>query len=698
MARKPTYAQLAEKVSALEKEIIRCRRIEVQFLESEARLGSILDNTTAVIYVKDTDGRYLLINKQYEQLFHKTRDEMIGKTDHEVFPKEAADIFHANDRVCLKQNECVEFEERVPHDQGVNNYISLKFPLHNIDGDVYAVCGISTDITERKKAEELLKKAYAELEDRVQERTNALESANVKLKKEIEERLQAEKALRASERKFRKIFENLKDVYFETTLGGKIITASPSGAEFSGYSIEALIGSSVDMLYHNPGDREGLLKQLSANGKVREYEMLFKKKDGTTYDVSINADLFFDEQGNPKGMTGTIRDITLQKRYKEKVQRMKKMESLGLMAGGIAHDLNNILSGIVSYPDLILLELPQDSPLRRSIQVIKDSGQRAADVVSDLLTMAKGIATGKDVSNLNTIVDEFLGSAEFKTIIRDYPFVVLEKQLSPDLLNVRCSSPHMKKILMNLVLNAAEAIAAEGKIIIRTTNHYLEKQLRGYDDIQSGEYVLLSVSDTGSGIPSDAINRIFEPFYTKKVMGRSGTGLGLAVVWNAVADHDGYIDVRSNNPGAVFDLYFPADREAVALPHEAIDIKDVMGNGERILVVDDEPAQLDIACSLLTRAGYHVDAVDSGEKAVDYLETQSPDLVILDMIMAPGINGRQTYERMIKIQPGIKAILVSGYAQSEDVRRAQQSGAGQFVKKPYTLRNIAVSLKSELSC
>ncbi|MFC1524731.1 nitrogen regulation protein NR(II) [Thermodesulfobacteriota bacterium] len=351
---------------------------------------------------------------------------------------------------------------------------------------------------------------------------------NEQLNQEIRERKQAEEALQKSGEKFRSIIENLVDVYFETTLDGIIKNISPSIENYSGYSVAELIGSKVDMLYHNPEDREGLLNELRDKGNVRGFELLFKKKNGEFYEISVNADIICNEDAQPIGMTGTIRDITQQKKLKDQLQRSKKMESLGLMASGIAHDLNNILSGVVGYPDLLLLQLPEDSPLRKSVETIKDSGQRAADVVSDLLTIAKGAASVKLILTLNSIVEEYLISPEHKRLEQDHPGVAFENDLDAELLNISCSSPHMKKILMNLVLNAYEAIDGQGKVCIKTANRYLEEPLRGYEDVQAGEYVLLTVTDTGSGISRDDIEMIFEPFFSKKVLGRSGTGLGLA--------------------------------------------------------------------------------------------------------------------------------------------------------------------------
>jgi CheY-like chemotaxis protein len=220
--------------------------------------------------------------------------------------------------------------------------------------------------------------------------------------------------------------------------------------------------------------------------------------------------------------------------------------------------------------------------------------------------------------------------------------------------------------------------------------------LKGYDDVKVGEYAVLTVADSGPGILSDDLERIFEPFYTKKVMGRSGTGLGLTVVWNVMQDHNGYIHVSADESGSAFELYFPVTREEIWKKDTAWSVEDCMGDGETILVVDDVENQRDICCKMLEIIGYKPFSVSSGESAVDYLKDHSVDLVLLDMIMDPGINGRETYERIIKIHPGQKAVIVSGFAATNDVLEAQRLGAGRYLKKPVQIDKLGMAIKETL--
>ncbi len=384
-------------------------------------------------------------------------------------------------------------------------------------------------------------------------------------------------------------------------------------------------------------------------------------------------------------------------RLETSLQRAQKMEAIGTLAGGVAHDLNNILSGIVSYPELLLLDMPHDSPLRKPILTIQESGEKAATIVQDLLTLARrGVAT-TEIVNLNKIVNDYLTSPEYEKLKSYHSDVRVETNLEKNSLNISGSPVHLSKTVMNLVSNATEAIFGHGKVIISTENRYIDNPISGYDKVEEGDYATLMVSDTGVGISSEDIERIFEPFYTKKVMGRSGTGIGMAVVWGTVKDHNGYIDVHSvKGSGTTFTLFFPVTRQELAKDKAILSIKDYMGKGESILIIDDIKTQREIASGMLKKLGYKVTSVSSGEEAVEYLKKNSTDLLVLDMIMDPGIDGLETYKKIIKIHPGQKAIIASGFSETERVKEVQRLGAGSYVKKPYFIEKIGRAVRSEL--
>jgi len=380
-----------------------------------------------------------------------------------------------------------------------------------------------------------------------------------------------------------------------------------------------------------------------------------------------------------------------------KLQRAEKMEALGTLAGGVAHDLNNILSGLVSYPELLLLDLTKDSPLRKPILAIRNSGERASAIVQDLLTLARRGITVTEVINLNQIISEYLKSPEFENLKTLHHKVRIQLSLDKDLLNILGSPVHLSKTVMNLLSNAAEAMPDGGNITISTENRYIDTPVRGYDDVEQGDYVTLTISDNGTGISSQDVEKIFEPFYTKKAMGRSGSGLGMAVVWGSVKDHRGYIDVASRyHRGTIFTLYFPVTRKAIDKADTPLSIEDYMGNKEAILVIDDVKDQREIATSILERLNYTVNSVSNGKAAVEYVKNNKVDLLVLDMIMEPGIDGLETYKEITTSNPGQKAIIASGFSETERVKEAQRHGAGAYVKKPYTLEKIGLAVKSEL--
>jgi two-component system cell cycle sensor histidine kinase/response regulator CckA len=363
----------------------------------------------------------------------------------------------------------------------------------------------------------------------------------------------------------------------------------------------------------------------------------------------------------------------------------------------VAHDLNNILSGIINYPELLLLEISGDNPIRKPILTIQKSGEKAAAIVQDLLTLARRGIVVTEVLNLNHTISDYLKSPERERLTSFHPNVEIETDLSDDLLNIVGSPVHLSKTVMNLVSNAAEAMLHGGKILMSTENRYIDKPIRGYEDLKEGDYVTLAVSDTGIGIPDKDLDRIFEPFYTKKVMGRSGTGLGMAVIWGTVKDHNGYIDVHSaEGQGTTFTLYFPATREKSVKDRSQISVDDYTGSGESILVVDDVFEQREIVSAMLNKLGYSVQSVSSGEEAVDYLKNNEADLLVLDMIMDPGIDGFETYRKILELHPKQKAIIASGFSETDRVKEAQKLGAGQYIRKPFTLEKLGLAVKEEL--
>jgi len=518
--------------------------------------------------------------------------------------------------------------------------------------------------------------------------------------RDITERKQAEEALQQSEERYRSLVENTLDGYFICEIpSGRYLFINQRSCDLYGYTMQEGLELTVwDVI--SPEDHGDIRKRIQARlegkklGSERQ-RYTAVRKDGSTFRAEVSTSLV-TFQGRP-AVQGVGRDVTEQERLELQLQRAQKMEAVGMLAGGVAHDLNNILSGIVGYPDLLLMQIPESSPLRKPVITMQESGKKAASIVQDLLTLARRGVAAKEILNFNDIISEYLKSPEHEKLESFHPGVEIETHLGLDLLNISGSRVHLSKTIMNLVSNAAEALTDGGKIYISTENRYIDKATSGYDSIDKGGYIILKVADTGIGISSADLGRIFEPFYTKKMMGRSGTGLGMAVVWGTVKDHKGYIDVQSTEgKGTTFTLYFPATRQETAIEEAASSMKDYMGKGESILIVDDVKEQRDVASSMLTALGYTSHTVSSGKEAVEYLKEHTVDLIVLDMIMDPGIDGLETYKKIVEVHPRQKAIIASGFSETYRVKEAQRLGAGKYLKKPYTLEEIGIAVKEEL--
>ena len=541
-------------------DITKRKQMEMALRESEEKYRLLIENQTDLVVKVDVEGKFQFISPSYCELFGKTQEELLGK---KFMP-----LVHKDDQEATKKvMEALYYppytafmEQRAMTKDGWRWLAWTGTAVLDENKNVVAIIGVGRDINNRKRAEEALQKKQDDM---------------------------------------RAILDAVLETIVLIDRQGMVITANRTTCERLKTKEKDIIGRCIYDFF--PFE--------VAEKRRRKWEEVFDSGHPITFEDS-REELSFEQSAYPVfGNEGCVekvavfaRDTTERKQAEEKLReseenlaRSKKMESLGLMAGGIAHDLNNILSGIVSYPELLLMNLPENSPLRKPIETIKESGLRAADVVSDLLTVARGIAAGKEIRSLNVLIEEYLGSFEHKKLTEICPSVIFKTELDSGLLNVSCSSTHIQKSMMNLVTNASEAIEGSGTIIISTANRYLDEPLKGYEDICIGEYAVLSVSDDGLGISSEDLERVFEPFYTKKVMGRSGTGLGLTVVWNTVQDHEGYINVKSSENGTIFELYFPVTREEVVSEKEEISLKDYLGHGEKILVVDDEENQRDIA-------------------------------------------------------------------------------------------------------
>ncbi|OQX20689.1 MAG: hypothetical protein BWK76_00570 [Desulfobulbaceae bacterium A2] len=518
------------------------------------------------------------------------------------------------------------------------------------------------------------------------------------LREDRQARDQAETALFAEKEKALVTLHSIGDGVITTDTRGMVEYLNPVAEALSGWTNGDASGRSLKVVFdiineHSRLPVENPVEKAVADNRVvgLANHTILLARDGRELSIEDSAAPIRDRQGTIIGAVLVFHDVSGRRsleiereRMTLRLQRAEKMEALGMMAGGVAHDLNNILSGIVAYPELLQLDLPLESPVRQGLEVIRQAGRRMGEVVEDLLTVARGAARTMEALSVNRVVQEYQASPECSKLLEISPAVRLETCLAEELPLVSGSRIHLGKVLMNLVQNAVEALAGPGRVEIGSRRE------------EDGR-VLLWVADSGSGIPAADLPHIFEPFYSKKKLGRSGTGLGLAIVWNVVREHDGEISVTSDGSGTRFELRFPAltamDEVTDAEPVEPLP----RGNGQRILVVDDEASQRGLAVALLQRLGYEAAAVSSGEAAMTLLRRESWDLLLLDMLMEPGMNGRETFEAALLLCPRQRAVICSGYAASSEMDRALALGVSALMKKPYSLGQLAEVVRTALA-
>ncbi|MFC1476171.1 PAS domain-containing protein [Candidatus Zixiibacteriota bacterium] len=522
---------------------------------------------------------------------------------------------------------------------------------------------------------------------------------------DITKRKQAEEELRKSEEMLQLVMDNIPQFIFWKDSTSQYLGCNKNFARVAGVSQSKDIVGKTDYDLAWKNEEADFFRECDSrvmNTDIPEYNIIEPQlqADGKQAWLETNKVPLHDVDGNVVGILGTFEDITERKYAKEqkrelqeKLERAERMESLGILAGGVAHDLNNILGPLVGYPELMLMTLPEGNPLRGKIARLGNAAQAAADVVQDLLTLARRGRYEKGPVNLNDIIKAFLDSPVYAKLAERHTPVTIHLQLDNTLANINGSTPHLSKVVMNLIVNAFEAMSEGGELTIATYQRHITQLASGHDKIEPGEYVIFQVKDTGMGIDPNDLEKIFEPYYSKKVMGTSGSGLGLSVVYGVVKDHHGYYDIFSTvGEGTEFVLYLPVANQEVKT--KVAGKLDIRGN-ETVLVVEDNEEQRIMARELLTSLGYVVDTVANGHEAVEYLKRRAIDIVVLDMIMEEDFDGLDTYREIIKYRAGQKAVIVSGFSATDRVRELRRLGAGQYVRKPYTRQAIGRAIRDE---
>jgi PAS domain S-box-containing protein len=509
------------------------------------------------------------------------------------------------------------------------------------------------------------------------------------------QRKRTEEALRESEERYRRFFEEDLTADFISTPEGRLLACNPAFARIFGFaSVEEAIQSNLVALYPNPHARQTFLELLRGKKKLEYYETELRRRDGSPVHVIENVIGTFDEQGELVEMKGYLFDITERKRLEEQLQQSQKMEAIGRLAGGIAHDFNNLLTAIMGYSELFAYELDPKDPRQRFVQEIHKTAQRAASLTRQLLAFSRKQVLQPRVLDLNAA----LASIEkmLRRVIGED--IDLVTRLSPDLGSVKVDPGQIEQVIMNLSVNARDAMPRGGKLTIETANVDLDDDYaRRHVGVTPGAYVMLAVSDTGSGMDPETQSRIFEPFFTTKSHG-AGTGLGLSTVYGIVKQSGGHIWLYSEpGRGTTFKIYFPRVEEEAETEQPTPVIPQPTGGSETILLVEDEEVVRDVAHRILLRYGYNVLVAEHGEEALHICETHDGaiHLMITDVVL-PQMSGRELADRVTGLRPEMKVLYVSGYTDNAIVHHGVLEPGTAFLGKPFTPDTLAVKVREVL--
>jgi two-component system cell cycle sensor histidine kinase/response regulator CckA len=763
------------------------RAAEASLRSGQELLQAVADGSLAVIYVKDLDGKYLLVNRRYEEVFHVRRDEMAGKTDYDLFSKESADAFRAVDRQVATTGAAVEAEEVAPHDDGPHTYFSIKCPLRDSSGKVSAVCGISTDITERKRAEDALRQSDARTRAMIDAALDAIiamdesglirefnpaaekifeyrreetigrpladliipsglrdahrralahylatgegtvlgkrievqgcraDGTEVPLElsisrapgdgppmftgfaRDITDRKQAEEAVRASEERFRTMADSAPVLIWISGLDKRCTWFNRQWLEFVGHTLEKELDDGWSESVH-PDDISHCVSTFTpAFEERRAYSLEYRlrRHDGQWRWVFDKAIPLYRPGGEFVGYIGSCVDITERKHLEDQLHHARKMEAVGRLAGGIAHDFNNLLTAINGYADLTLDGLFLGNPLRDGVENIRKAGEKAAALTRQLLAFGRRQVVETKVLNVNEVVENNAKILS-RVIGEDIQFVTT---LDRGLKAIKTDPGQIEQILMNLAVNARDAMPQGGKLTIETRNVHLDDTYaEQHAGAGAGDYVMIAVTDSGCGMDAETQAQIFEPFFTTKDVGK-GTGLGLSIVYGIVKQNKGNIWVYSEpGKGTTFKLYFPQVEElpVVASNNSPLSLV-VAAHAETILVVEDDDIVRQLVCAVLQKGGYQTINARNGAEALEICKHDGGriGLVLSDLVM-PEMSGPALIAQLSVVTPGLKALHMSGYASDAVVRHGYVGSSIPFIQKPFSATDLLQKVRDVL--
>ena len=614
--------------------------------QSEERYKGLLESAFDGVVLHQ--GRIIVsANRTFAEMFGYTVEDVIGRDVMEFIPSDAREMV----------------ESQIMHGESPCETVGLKK-----DGTRISI--------------EILSKSWL-LED---------QPARLTAVRDITERKRSEQELIKSEERYRVLVENAHDIIYEHDLEGKFTSINKAGEQITGYTLEETlklnIADTVAPEYLDKAQR--MIRRNLAGESTTAYDLEIIAKDGSRIAVEVNTSQVLHD-GIPIGVQGIARDVTERKRLEEQLRQSQKMEAIGQLAGGVAHDFNNLLTVIGGYSSILLSKLPPDSLQRTNVEEIKKAADRASGLTRQLLAFSRKQILQPKVLDLNIVVSD-LDKMLRRLIGEDIDLLTLT---DPNLGKVKADPGQIEQVLLNLVVNARDAMREGGKLTIETRNVELSKDYGRLFANPSGPYIMLAVSDTGCGIDAATRERIFEPFFTTKQAGK-GTGLGLATVYGIVKQSGGNVWVYSElGHGTTFKIYLPRVEEFEDTG-ELSGPKTTPKGTETVLLVEDEDQVRLILRQILENQGYHVLSASHGEEALAI--SQGPgdiQLMITDVVM-PQMSGRELADRVVAARPSLKVLYMSGYTDDAIVRHGLLDEKLHFIQKPFDSATVARKVREVL--
>jgi two-component system cell cycle sensor histidine kinase/response regulator CckA len=620
-------------------------------------LEAVIEGATDAVYVKDREGHYLMMNEASAALAGHEIANVVGKTDRELFSPGISEHIAAWDRSVFQSGQTVTYEEAVSVAGQPRTYLSIKGAYRDAQGKIAGLFGISRDITDRKTMEENLRVQKAFLEQLIETAPEAIAIVD------------PDYTVRKINHEFTRVF---------------------------GYTSEEACGKDLGALVVPPDKEEESLRldNFSDRSISSVLETTRRRKDGTRVDVSVLVSPVMFGSGMD-AIYCIYRDISDRKTVEGQLRQSQKMEAIGRLAGGVAHDLNNLLTVITGYSELQLSAISPSDPKHAQAEQIRQAAERASTLTRQLLAFSRRQVLQPRAINLNSVVDSV--ESLLRRLIGEDVDIVFDP--APDLGTVRADPGQMEQVIMNLAINARDAMPRGGKLVLQTSNAELDDSYsRIHIGVKPGNYVLLSVSDTGAGMDETTLSHIFEPFFTTKETGK-GTGLGLSTVYGIVQQSNGHIWVYSEpGHGTSFKIYLPrVDESATPFDGDRLSQQEARGH-ETILVVEDDPQVRELTCALLERCGYSVLSTDQMSEVEKLCREHrgTIHLLLTDMIM-PGMTGKEVARVVKQLRPGIRVLYMSGYTDDVIDLHGGLGPETHFLQKPFTSVSLAEKVRQSLA-